>query len=269
MFAGFIDEASGGSVVVVEMAEPAFADLDAGLTGEALAQNGITNVRRLSLKRSDVHVYLRGEQASAAGVYEKFIAVIRERGVTALVTANIPKAAVKPDATTVSEIERAFSSIRIAAAPAPLRDLFRLKDLGRFKPAGQRLGSARIFKPDGQSGPRDGSDGRPILIVAPSLDRRPVMTPAEQAARLLAGLPGLTSIRSLGQRSVVVAGLQGIEIEARAVDRETGAKVAVLQILLVAPEGGYFRIIGQVDATGSESYLPEFRRIAETFEIVR
>lgn len=268
LFSGFINEALGVSLVVVEMPEKAYEALAAGMTQEALAAKGILNARRSTLARANPHVYMQAEQTSAAGSFAKFFVAFREGSLTALVTANVQKASLEKGQIKVEDIETMLASARVVETPAPSQELFRLSYLGEFKPAGRFLGTARIYTLDGDQVPKERAAGRPLLIVAPSLDRRPVTKLEDYATSLLNGLPGLAGIKVAGQRLVTVAGLSGIEITGTARDQESGAELTVYQMLLIGTQGGYYRIVGQAGAADSDRHLAEFRRIAETFELL-
>lgn len=266
LFSGFTHEGHGISVVVVELPAEAYASIATGLTPQALASKGVLKAAPAKLERNGPHVYMRGEQASAAGEFAKFFVLFREGDVTALVTANVPKATLERRLVADTMIERMLASARVAAMPAPARELFRLGYLGPFKPAGSFLGAARTYTLDGAAVPTPPSSGKPLLVVAPSLDRRTVEKPDVLAERLLAGLD-VTDLRVLGRNAVTYGGLSGVEIEARALDRTTGAELMLYQVLLIPRDGGYFRILGQAPLAGRDRYLPEMRRIAESFTL--
>lgn len=264
LFSGFAHEAHGVSLVVVEMPGSAYDSVANGLTPEALAGKGVLKAATARLRRADPHVYMRGEQSSAAGDYAKFFVLFREGDVTALVTANVPRASLATKLVTEAEIERVLASARVAATPAPARELFRLGTLGPFKPAGQFLGTARTYTLDGNAAPTPPLPERPLLIVAPSLDRRSTGKPDAIAERLLAGLDA-TDVTIETRSAVTYGGLPGVEIAARARDRASGAELMLYQVLLMPREGGYFRLLGQALLAERDRYLPEFRRIAESF----
>ena len=266
LFSGFTNEAQGVSYVVVELPEKAFEELAAGMTPETLAAKGVANARREKLGRAEPYLYMQAEQASPAGRFGKFFVVFRENSVTVLITANVEKASLDSGAVKAAEIEQVLASARVADTAAPQHDIFKLRHLGPFKPAGQILGTARMFTVDGRAGPSEKAAGRPMLIVAPSLDRRTVLDADAYAEGLLQGLPGLTGARVMERRKISAGGLDGIEMVATATDSENGAEILVYQTLLMIRPGGYFRILGQVAKDKQAEFVEEFRRIAEGFE---
>lgn len=267
-FAGFVNEAAGTSVVVVEVPGAAYEQLATGLTPQALATKGIAKAEAARLARPEPYIYMRGEQMARQGAVAKFLLVFRDKDVTALVTANVETAALERGAMTVADVERILASSTIAASAAPARELFRLGYLGRFRHAGTILGTTHAYTLDGKLEPSRKGEKRAIVIVAPSLDDRPIADPAREAETLLAGLPGLLETQVVGRRPIKVAGMDAIEIVADAKEKDVTGGVAVLQVLITPKSGGYYRIVGQVPAADKEVLLPEMRRIVESFELV-
>jgi hypothetical protein len=267
-FTGFINEGAGVSLVVVELPEAAYEQLAQGLTPEALAAKGITNGEAAKLSRPEPYLYMRGQQASGQGPIAKFIVAFRENGVAALITANVQRDALERGAVKAEEVERMLASASIAAVAAPARDVFRLTYLGPFKPAGSILGNTRAFTLDGRMEPLAPGEQRAVLIVAPSLDRRLVLNALQDAETLLAGLPGLQSIRIAERNRLRIAGMEAVELVGTATDKDGGGKVELWQVLVLPPDGGYFRLVGQIPKSERESLLPELRRIADSFRLV-
>lgn len=266
LFSGFTSEALGVSIVIVEMPAAAYTDLETGMTPEALAGRGITNARALKLTRPQPHIAMQAEQLGPSGNVAKLFVAFRESNLTALITANVEKASLDKGVVALPDIERILASARVADTPAPARELFRLTDLGPFKPAGQFMGTARMYTLDGRAAAPDHASPRPMVVVAPSLDRRPVPDLDGHARRLLTGLPGLATSRVLTESRVTIAGLPGIEIVAETQAQEARAATIAHQVVLVARVGGYFRILGQAPASERDTYLPAFQRIARSFE---
>lgn len=266
LFSGFANEAIGISIVVVEMPEKAYGEIAAGMTAETLARKGIVGATRATLERPQPYVYMRAEQVSQAGRYAKFFVVLQQGGLTALITANVPQGAIEGGIVSVAEIETALASARVAETAAPVRDLFRLGDTGPFRMVEQRLGATRLFTVDGRNSLREGVAGRPLLIIAPSLDRRPVASLDAEARNLIRGLPGLDGLEVVESQSAAIAGMRGVELIGRAKDVDSATDVTVYQVLLAKAHGGYFRIVGQFASAEAGMLVPLLRRVAASFE---
>ncbi|MEZ5816727.1 MAG: hypothetical protein R3D44_06570 [Hyphomicrobiaceae bacterium] len=268
LFTGFVNESAGVSLVVLEMPGEAYEQLANGLTAEALAKKGIMKAAAGKLDRQRPYLFMRGEQASAQGPVAKFLVAFRDHDVTALVTANVQKVSLESGAVQAADIERMLQSAMIAAAAPPARDVFRLGYLGPFKPAGEILGTAKAYTLDGKFEAPGSAAKQALLIVAPSLDLRPVVDGDTQAEALIAGLPGLTGTKVLERKQIKIAGLPAVEITAKAQDKDGGGEVALYQVLILPPAGGYYRIVGQLPAGSDAKLMPELQKIAESFRTV-
>lgn len=267
-FTGFIDEAVGTSIVVLEMPAVAYEQLAGGLTPEALAARGIHNAKPRKLERADTHLYVTAEQDNAQGSFAKFMMAIRDASTTAFVTVNVPKAAMDGGRAKLVDIERILAGAELKTAAAPSKDPFTLSHLGPFKPAGSVLGTTRAFTLDGRFEPPAPGEERAILIVAPSLDRRTVTDPDPFAERLLAGLSGISDLAVTERGRLVIAGIPAIELVGSAKDQASGRPLTLYQALIYPPTGGYFRVVGQMPEAEAGKLLPELRKIARGFQPV-
>ncbi|MGD9802710.1 MAG: hypothetical protein AB7E81_18355 [Hyphomicrobiaceae bacterium] len=268
LFTGFLNEAAGASLIVVEMPGEAYEQLANGLTPEALAAKGIMKAEAGKLDRIEPYLYMRGEQMSGQGPVAKFMVAFKRHGVTALVTANVQKASIEAGTVTAADIEHMFTTATIAATAPPARDVFSLGYLGPFRPAGKILGASRAYTLDGKFEPSKAGVKRALLLVAPSLDLRPVTDAEAQAKALFKGLPGLKDTHVLNLRSIEIAGVPAIEIVGKAVDKDEGGEVSLYQVLVLPPRGGYYRLLGQVPMDDAGKLMPELSKIAQTFRIV-
>jgi hypothetical protein len=268
LFSGFVNESAGVSLVIVELPEVAYEQLASGLTPEALATKGIANGEAAKLSRPEPYLYMRGQQPSGQGPIAKFIVAFRGGGVAALVTANVPRASLELGAVKAEDVERMLASASIVPTPAPAQDVFRLGYMGPFKSAGSILGNTRTFTLDGRMEPATPGEKRPVLIVAPSLDRRPVANAEQDAETLLAGLPGVQSIKIAERNRIRVAGMEAIELVGTGTDKDGGREMGLWQVLVVPNGGGHFRLVGQMPISDREWLLPELRKIADSFRLV-
>jgi hypothetical protein len=264
-FSGFIRPDIGASLVIVEMPAVAYEQLATGLTPEALQAKGIEKAAPAKLAREGSYLFLKGEQKSAMGLVDKFLLAFREDGVTALITANVPRQAIQDGAVSAVGIETILASARIAERAAAAKALFQLGYLGPFKAAGTILGTTHAYTLDGRLEPQKPREKRALLIVAPSLDKRAVPGDDTFAETLLAGLSGLKEIKVVDRSRGVIAGLEAIELVADAVDKADGSPVTVMQTLIRGKDGGYFRIVGQMPSQDADVLIPEMRKIAASF----
>lgn len=263
-FSGFHNEALGVSYVIQELPAEAYQELVQGFTPERLAARAIQDAEIGTLARPGQHIYIRARQAHAGTAYEKLIIVLTTDGLTVLVTANVPKKALDAKSTSIHEVEAVLASTSVAPT-INARDLFRLGDEGSFKPAGRFLGTARLYTLDGVMEPTEKGKARSALIVAPSLDLGAVGDAGELAQQLIRSLAGFIDVKPGEGAAIKISGLEGVAIEAKAVHESDRHEVRVYQVLLVRPEGGYYRIVGVARAEEADRLMPEFIRIASSF----
>jgi hypothetical protein len=267
--AGFQNEALQASFVIIDMPEAAFDQIKAGITPQAMAAKGVQNAQLGTLARAEPYVYFTGEQASPVGMVGKFILVFREGGVTAFITANVPKEALASGTITPAVVEAALVSARVVDAPGAAKPLFTLGDLGKFKDAGPFAGTARAYTLDGKLDPGGKAPGRTLFLVAPSIDNQAVGDPKAFAAKAIQSFAGATKIKVIANKDVTIGGLKGIASRATATaSGDEGVPLGIYHVVLFKPEGGYFRMVGQTSEIKKDAMLAEFERLAATFQPV-
>lgn len=268
-FSGFIDEKSGASFVIMEMPGAAYDELKAiGDQADALAQKGVVETRKVELAgRSGDHVYITGKQKTPAGDYGKYIFIMREADLTAMITANVPLEAIDGKSVTPAQIERAFQTATVKAEALKGAELFSLSYLGPFKETITVLGSSKAYSLSGKL-PEAGAakpNVDPIFVVSPSADKRPVLDVKTTAQSSFRSIGGLSAHEVKSEKDVVIAGLKGYEISGEGQDR-TGARTGLYVVMLVVEGGGYYVMAGSAAAADMPVYLPEFQKIALGFE---
>lgn len=260
-FSGFLQEATGASIVVFEAPSHAYEEMASGFTPEALAAKGIGKAVAGQLAIAAPHVFIRAEQSTPQGVFEKLFVLTRLDGTTVLVSANVPRTAIEQRRAVLADIEKALTSVavgaRVEAQPAST-----LGYLGPFKDAGAIMGSARLFTRDGRIEPAVRGEVRAVFILAPSLDKQPILdlgSLAESALRSLADYDGLSVTKV---EAVQIANLSGLAHEARASAKGGKEPVVLYQVMLAGRDGGYTRILGIAPAAEAPALLPEFRMMA-------
>lgn len=268
LFTGFVDEALGVSFVILEMPGAAYEQLASGLTPAALATKGITGAEAGKLARAAPYIYMRGEQASEQGLVAKFLVAFRNKHLTALVTANVRQASLDNGSVQASDIERMLASATISAEAVPARELYTLGYLGPFRPAGKILGTTSAYTLDGKFETAKARGKRALLLVAPSLDQRPLLDPNAQAETLLVSLPGLKGTTITDRRQIEIDGMPAVEVMGSATDPDEGGEVDLYQVLVLPRQGGYYRLFAQVPKEKASELMPELAKIAQSFRLV-
>jgi hypothetical protein len=267
LFSGFQNEALGVSFIILEAPVGEYDKMAQGFTPQELAKRGITEVRTASLARSDAHVYMRARQESAAGIYEKFFVLFRTGDQTILVSVNVPAKSIEDGSVKPEDIERILASAKTTEKPA-VRDLFSLTYLGPFKEAGTLVGTSKVYTLDGRIAPEQRGETRSAFMVAPSLDKRPVIEPEKLSTTLLASLPGYRDVKPGEPTRVKIGELEGTEVTADAVDEDDGTPVRLYQAMLLGKDGGYYRLIGIATRAEAPTLEAEFPKIARSFALV-
>lgn len=267
LFSGFQNDELGVSYVILEAPLKAYDDIRAGFVPSELGKRGLTDAEPGELNRTGDYVYMRAKQKSPAGTYAKFFVVFRTADQSVLVSVNVPSAAIEKGTVARADIEKVLAGAT-TTDKVVVRELYKLGYLGPFKEAGAFVGTSRLYTLDGRMEPERKGDQRSIVLVAPSLDKRPIGDAEHLAKSLIGSLAGYKDIVPGAARKITAGGLDGIEIEADAVDTGEGLKVRLYQALLTGKDGGYFRIIGIATAAEADRLAPEFLKIARSFEPV-
>jgi hypothetical protein len=267
-FTGFVDENSGASVVIVELPAAAYDQFKRiGDTKGAFEAQGLINVQPLRLKgRTGEYLYLRGEQKTALVDYAKYIMIFPEGGLTIMVTANIPSAALTSGAVSAEEIEMIVRSASVKPVASEAEPLFNLTYLGGFEEDMSLLGTTKGYRLKAGNGAatRDGALA-PLFLVAPSLTRAPIGNLGVMAERSFHTIEQVKGKLVVTERDMTIDGLNGIEIVGSGTDAASGEPCLVFQVVLEARHGGYFRLVGLAPEAVRDFYLAEFRKMAASF----
>jgi hypothetical protein len=264
-YAGFEHTASGASFVILEAPAHAYEQMAAGFTPEGLATRGVTNAVKGQLTRVGEHVYMRAEQATPLGLFDKLFVVFRASDITVLVTASVPRSAVQKKSIDLAAIESALASARVVEARLD-RPLFTLGYTGPLKSAGAIMGSGLLFTRDGKMEAPQQPGPPTLFILAPSLDRRQILDIGPFAERALTTVPGVGTLQVTAAQSVEIAGLAGIRHEAKGASDPDGTPVRVMQIVLAGKDGGYVRMIGIAPDAEASQFMPEFVKMAASLK---
>jgi hypothetical protein len=269
-FSGFVDEKSGASFVIVEMPASAYEEVkQIADRADALAAQGLREPAKSELEgRKGEYVYFTGKQTSLDRDFVKFVLILRENGVTAMVTANIPEAALTDATFTKAQIETTLANVAVKDETSKGAELFRLGYLGPFKEAFGLMGTSKGYSTSGQ--PPAQGDNRlakePTLIVAPSTDIRLTVDPKTAAQRSFQTFGGMKESKIEGEKPVTIAGLKGHQIVGEAVEASSGSKIGIYLLLLAGDSGGYYAIVGTSPIADMPKMLPEFEKVAASFE---
>jgi hypothetical protein len=269
-FTGFVDEKSGASFVIVEMPASAYDEVkQIAERPDAMAAQGLREPVKSELPgRKGEYVYFSGKQTTGGAEFGKFVLILRENGVTAMITANIPEAALTAATFTKAQIEATLANAAVKDEASKGPELFRLGYLGPFKEAFGLMGTSKGYSISGL--PPSQGDNRIVreatLIVAPSTDARMVVDPKAAAQRSFQSFGGLKEGKITSEKEVTIAGLKGYQIVGDAMDPATTSKIGIFLLMLAGDPGGYYAIVGTSPGADIPKMLPEFEKVAASFE---
>lgn len=269
-FTGFLDTTSGTSIIVLDVPGERYEQMAAGMTVDGLAATGLKEIAVGTLEgRALPHILITAEQATAGGVFAKFVMLVRSAEHGALVTVNVPKTKLAVAGTRRSDIEALLRTVSFTRDPAPRKALFSFTYLGPFRSSDGVPGGASVYTLDGAGPPVGPEPGRVLFLVVPSLStgRVDIGRAAESA---IAGVAGTTNVTMTKKTAVTIDGLKGIAHQATALSRTTdgaAAPIVLYQVMLADPKGGYVRMLGQAPAARAREFVPEFEKIARSFSL--
>ncbi len=267
-FAGFVHEKSGTSIALLELPLKVFEPLqELGRAQETFEAQGVGGVTRMALPgRSGDYIYLRGEQNTPLVDYAKYVLIFRDSGITGMVSANVPRAALNSGIVTGAAIEKVLASATIRGETTEAPKLFTLSYLGPFEEDLSLLGTTKGYRLKDSEASGSGVEiFQPLFLVAPSLSGAPIPNLSLLAGRSFEQIDRIAVKTVVSVRDLTIAGLPAIEIAGRGADAGTGIAALVYQLIVEASHGGYFRLIGIAPECDHELFLDHFRKMAESF----
>jgi hypothetical protein len=258
---GFANPAQpGASIVLSEMPAGAYAQIERGMTAEALARSGIELLARESFATPvGTGLLITGTQRAGERVLAKWMLVVPakagEANATALIVVTTPAPA---DPATDAAMRAAFATLaftplslaeKIAALP------FRLTEGPTLKVGHTLSGSSAVLTPGG----RQGSPGSPLLAVA--FAPGDAIPPGERATAALVlsrQLGGLSEVR----RTQPAESGDVMRIDGTGRTRDGTAK-RFAQWVVFLPDG-HLRILAMADEDSFGPLAAEFESIASS-----
>lgn len=264
-FPGFQHAESGASIAVSELRAPA-AQVSAGFTAEGLATKGmrLISAERATIARREARLILVAQ--SAAGLeFQKWIAVFGDGGQTVILIASFPAARA---ASLAGPLKRTLLAARWdpTAQVGAFEGLpFRVRETAVLKIT-DRLANAILLTAGAAGSPVAPED--PLVVVGTSLGEVEVGQIEDFARQRLSQTSQIAGLTALTGKAGTLAGLPAYELVAEAVDRKTGAPLAVYQALAVDGDR-YFLVQGLVGRSRAQDFLAQFQDIARSLEVVR
>jgi hypothetical protein len=261
-FSGFENAEAAASIMISELPTAA-AGLQQQMSGEkALATRGMRLVEARDVDARGGRARLLDVRQDANGVhYAKWMLIGGDARSTALVVATFPA----DDA----ELSKSLRAAVLSASWSDARESdpfagsgFRLGDSAVLKYA-HRLGSLLLWTESGWLGrvPQETMLG--AGISAESRGGADLRTFARTLPRLLRPLRDVSNLQS---RTTTLGGLPAEEVVADARDVQTGAAVRFYAVVGADRADFYLFLVGLAPPDRFPALLPEYRRLAGTFE---
>ncbi|MEL6299477.1 MAG: hypothetical protein AAFQ45_12980 [Pseudomonadota bacterium] len=268
-FKGF-EHPSGASIVVLEVPAVAYARMARAMNPNTLATRGVLNAKALDLGRSDKHVAFTAEQRTAIGMFDKVLLLIGDETSTALVTANVPRKAAADGQVSVDAIKSAFAKASFAKRSAAAKPLYAFTYTGPFKKAGSVMGAGQIYNLKGEMPKQRLTKAEPNFIAVHALNKEiNVPNPPLFAAGQVEALRGFTGKRIIKTEAGRIAGIEAHRHTVSAKNTSTGDDVVFYHVMLFPEDGGYYRFIASTPAADADTYVPEFEKMAASFELAK
>jgi len=263
-FAGFVDAATGASIMINEIPGP-FGEVTAAFRDpKLLGARGLELLDTESLAIGGEPALLVHAAQQVQGVrYRKWMLAVDHAGGTTLIAANYPADA----ADTVEEALRAaLLGTELGAATDPADALrFTLAPPAPFALASV-IGQTAVYTPEGGFPVQD--ESVPLLVAGLSVAAGPpVLERQAFAEQRITQVAGVKDPSVQGSTAVGIGGLLGVRTLATG-EGAGGTPLTVLQIMLFDAEG-YALIHGIGPSAERERLLPLFDAAAESFRLKR
>ena len=252
------------SIVVSEIPGPVDR-VSSSFTEAGLANQGMTllGTEDTTIDGRDARL-VHATQKSAGTAFEKWLAVFGDDEHTVIVVATAPQPL--PDGLGPALKRSVLSarwdpSLQISAFEGLP---FRVTETASLKVA-KRISNSVLLTEGGTDGPVAPAD--PLLVVATSLGEVQIDDIRAFARKRLSETAELVEVASLEGALLSLNGLSAYEITVDAADHKSGQLVTVYQLLAVEGER-YFLIQGLVGRERAEEFLPQFREVARSLQIV-
>jgi hypothetical protein len=266
-FRGFIDPATGASILIVELPPEAAARIEGEMTPDAIKRQGLTEEKRetVTLKTGNA-LLVFGEQTANGKTVRRWIMLSSGGAIGALIAVQIPDdaRAKYPDA----EVRAALLSM-VVRPTVPVDELLALLPVKFDNLSGLRpfrvVGNTSVFLTDGAQDTLEAAT-QPIFIV--SVASGGPEDPANRASfarTLFTGLAEFKDVRIVSGDMLLLDNKPTHEIQAEAKDAKTGTPMKLVQWVRFGNRA-FVRFIGAARADAWLQVFPKFRAVRDGVE---
>jgi hypothetical protein len=261
-FPGFMNEATGSSIMVSEIPGP-YGEVTAGFNDEKRMQaQGMTLLSKSSVK-VDGHtgMLLHIEQPANGTLFKKWMVAVDRSGATTLIVASYPEAAAKQG----ELLKTAILAATFGKATDPTDALtFSVTPSPPFKVA-KVFGQNMILSPDGRFPVKD--ENVPLMILGLSASEDLAIPDKKTFSERRVTKTAIVKNISVNQSTPVKIGdLSGYATTAKGEGEDAATPLTVYQVLLF-DTSGYCVIQGRTPSAEKNTYMPVFEKIAKSFKM--
>ena len=262
-FPGFERQDVQASIMVTEVPGPA-SEMKRGMTKAALASRGMTLIESTAEKIDGKNALLLNvSQTSGGAEFLKWMLVAGDQKRTMMIVGTFPRAA---EAELGDAIKSSLLTVRWSEpveAPDHFEGLpFRVTSTGSLKVAG-RMNNLVILNESGTMEP--GGPDRALFAVGSSVSAVKIEDLRAFSEARAQQTVKTANLKIAERRAITIDGSDAYEIVGEAMDTDTGKRVTLYQVLLPG-DGGYFFMQGLVSKARAATMVPEFKRVAKTFQ---
>jgi hypothetical protein len=263
-FTGFLDQASGASIMLVEFPPAGFRQISDGLNAESIAKHGMRLLSRETIDGLPYEqVTIRAEQRLNGQTFDKWMMTINGPDITGMVTVTLPKPA--PARLSDTVIRAALGSVRINATSAgdPIAALpFSIAPTARFKFQKPLAGRGLLFKETPP--PPEGQLDDAGFIVTLAADA--TVASADQkdfGEQQFLNSKTITDKTVLSSKPITTSNASGFEFLAEG--KQSSGRPERYLFVALYPAGHPFILMGFAPAERFDEALPDFRAMVESF----
>lgn len=261
---GFEDQDAQAAIIIIEMPQQAYPEVEKGLSHAAFQKQGLTEEKREPVTLAAGNgVLIVGRQETEGRKIRKWILLAEVADLTALVAVQVPAEAIAsyPD----DEVHRALTSLAVRPS-VPVDEQLRLLPFAFSELSGLR--PFRVLPPAGAfltQGPKDTADAteQPFLAVSVGQGGPEQTSDRDNFARnLLSTLGDVKDLRIVGRDMFKIAAIPTHEIQAEALDPKTNTPMKLVQWIRFG-NGAFVRLVGIARADAWSDAFPRFRAVRD------
>ncbi len=263
-FPGFIDPATGASILILEIPPQTYAKVESEMSTEALKKQNLTEEKRETVTlKSGKGVLIVGEQVVGDKKLRKWVLLASAGDVSVLIAVQIPDTAKAkyPDA----DVRAALMSMAVRKS-VPVDELLGLlpikfNELGGLRPF-RVLANGSVFLTEGAKDTLDAAE-QPIFIVSVARGGPEDADNRRNFARnLFTGLGEFKDVHILSTDMLLLDNAQTHEIQAEAKDAKTGTPMKLVQWVRFG-NGAFIRFVGAARADVWLQVFTKFRAVRD------